>query len=183
MSDIQKYPQNGGASFAVYEQLLRRYIAEVLDKLGENDNDITWYICEEGKFPDQHDSKGTFVLEQLSGVIRQPRYGMTIWENGNSHSDIYISTTAIMSAPLHWEKMEEILNIPKKSNLLASVIIDELAHANTHEDHGNKAYEDKLKEYAYKYYVVRKSRRKTTIEERLKNVNLWKRKPGIPWKV
>lgn len=133
MSNIQIYPQKSGVSLASYEHTLKQYISKILQKIGENDDNITWYICQEGNFPNQRNSSGIKVLEQLSGVMRQPKYGMTTWEKGDLHSDIYISSAAIMTAPLpQMERLDDMLKIPKRSNLLVNVILDELAHAKTH---------------------------------------------------
>ena len=184
MSDIRIYPPREGAVIATYEQTLRRYIKKVLNKIGERENNITWYICEEGKFPNQESSKGIRVLEQLSGVVRQPKYGMTTWAQGDKHSNIYISTLAIMSAPLpQRERLDEVLKLPKRDNLLVNVILDELAHAKTHKGHGSKEYDNKLKEYDYKYYDIQPPRKKTVVEELIERNNAWLRKPGIPWKI
>lgn len=79
---------------------------------------------------------------------------MTKWEPGKSCSMIYISTHAIQTAPIpQRDRLNQLLRLPQTDKLLVNVILDELANAKTHEDHGNKAYDDLLKSYAYKYYV------------------------------
>ena len=186
MSNIQLYSTKGKKDKLYgYIYTLQYYIKKALRKIETNDKDITWYICEEGDFPRQSgNSIGLKRLEQLSGVIRNPIYGKTIWNKGDSHSRIYISTQAIETAPLpQRDNLIRLLKLPQTENLLINVILDELAHAKTHEDHGNKLYDELLNEYASKYYNIQSAGKKSVVEEIIKKRKLRRRKSGIPWKL
>ena len=136
-----------------YKEVLKHYIDKVLKKIGENDNNITWYICKKEDFPIQIKPLGLLKLEQLSGIIMKPVYGCTKYDKNNKCSDIYVSTTAIQSAPFPLQEIVENLGLIHNSeNLLINVILDELAHAKTFENHGSPEYDNTLEKYAYLYY-------------------------------
>ena len=153
MSNIKYYGTT--ISIGLEKQTLQYYITKVLNKIGENDAGITWYICSEldlRKIAAVHKPTGLIEkIEKISGHVLEPIYGCT----DLSKKHIYISTTAINSAPTFGlNRMFQNLhsNLSNQEALLISVILDEFTHAVTGKGHGDKRYDDTLSNYKERYY-------------------------------
>lgn len=134
-----------GTNFASYGITLQRTITDILNKIGISDEGIRWVIFDEKKFLKDR------ILPSLPAIYLEKyyKYGFCDIEN----KEIWISTAAIMKAPLYG--IQDMINkvLPtKKNNFLVNVILDELAHIVTKKNHGNKIYDDKLMSYYRCYY-------------------------------
>lgn len=138
---------------SIYSEILQDKINSVLSRIRINDEGITWIICTEDFL------KSKFLKNKQFPSILQyvipPQYGRCSWrlENEKNMNIIWISTAALH---IEWNNTiffsRNWLIPPKKKDLLADVIMDELAHIITKKHHHTQIYDDTLKRYREKYY-------------------------------
>lgn len=126
-----------------YKKILQEKIDKVCQKIGFNDSDISWYIYD----PKQNKNS----IDQIFVGLNGRDYGYCIPHK----KEIYISTLSIqkdVNSTL-LKKYSELLKLPKTDDFLANVIIDEITHIQTKQNHGNSEYEKKFIENANKFYL------------------------------
>ncbi|KQN96882.1 hypothetical protein [Paenibacillus sp. Leaf72] len=127
---------------AMYKTLLEIKIPEVMLKIGETfEEDVTWLIFDEKQ------------LAQRESLIPHPvrfknKYGFCFPEI----NEIWISTAAIIQSNITPKFNNKSINaamkfLPKQRDLLAEVIIDEIAHIKTKRGHGDLVYDTLLETY------------------------------------
>lgn len=138
-----------------YKLILEKKINEVLNKIGEDDIGITWYICEDS---DIYEMKNTRISSNIA-ISNSSLLKYTMCKYGCAQiltNNIFIAISAIEDTGTN-KSLAHINNsilAKKKNDFLANVIMDELAHVKTLCDHGDKIYDDKLNEYIQKYYDI-----------------------------
>lgn len=138
---------------SMYSEILQNKIDSILGKIGISDEGITWIICTEDYLKSEHFKKEQFPL--IFQYVMPPRYGRCSWkkEGGKIQNTIGISTAALHA---EWKNTNSFTRIwfirKKKRDLLADVIMDELAHIITRKHHKTQIYNDTLKKYHEKYY-------------------------------
>lgn len=141
---------NNKISESNYKYTLEKKIDEVLNKIKENDFGITWYICSDNDIANiEKRCASSYVNDNVKHLLCNPnkrQYGLAKPES----KEIFITYTAIndtyIDTVLHGQEY--------RGNLLANVVMDELAHIKTSCDHGDKIYDEKLREYKRKYYDI-----------------------------
>lgn len=132
-----------GTDLAVYGDVLQRTIDAVLEKIGISDEGIEWVVFKEEKF------LNTWGLPVNPSFVyiyeKNYKYGFCYIDK----QEIWISTAALKKAP---NIIERMLPRKKEENLLVNVILDELAHIVTGEDHGDTKYDKTLASFYKKYY-------------------------------
>lgn len=116
----------------IYKYILQRAIDDIKIKLKISDDEIEWHIF----------NKEAYIKKYKQNY----EYGFCYIDQ----NQIYISEEAIM-ANQNWNFTKKKL-VFTKNVLLIDVILDELVHIKTKEDHGNELYEETLKKYRQKYY-------------------------------
>jgi len=134
MSDIRSEIAYIGPLF---REKLRQKIQEVLDAIQESDDNIVWIITER-----------LHVKRSFGGI---PYQTSPAWADPHSRR-IYINISLLTSHTV-------LSNVPclfpyfhKKNDVLANVIMDEIAHIKTGKDHGTTEYDETLMHYHERYY-------------------------------
>lgn len=158
MSNIKFYvPQTSVVAFSYSsKETLQFYITKVLNRIGETDTGITWYICSEIDLQNiQNPNRPEYIkrIERITGVTVEPLYALT----DRSKKEIYVSTKTIASAPPvafgHFTKVFTPINdFKEREKLLVLVIIDELTHILANAGHGNARYEEQYEKYVERYF-------------------------------
>ena len=151
MEPVIKLDLKNKAVFQYYNECLSRKIKEVCSKIGFSYNGITWIIFD----PDASD-RYCDTLSQIQKIIvgRQGcDYGFC-----NGIDTIWISTLSIekecCTNRIINKRLIKSLGFSTYSNddLLADVILDELAHIATGCDHGTLKYDKTLEKFQQAYY-------------------------------
>ena len=133
MSNIQLQALNGNDHI---QTRLQEEIDKVLRRLSESDEEITWIIT------DEYSMVGCRNL-----VLRKsPAWAIP------SCNEIYIDIYLLRSPSNCLAMPAAFLFVPPGVDMLANVIMDELAHIKTGKDHGTKEYDEKLASYHKRYY-------------------------------
>ena len=116
---------------------LRRKIDEVLNLLGETDDEIHWVITD--KYSLHHGFYGMF------------RRGAPAWALPD-RNEVYIDLSILWGLSLPTSTLHNLMSPRSHNDFLADVIMDELAHIKTGKDHGSTEYDEKLASYHNRYY-------------------------------
>lgn len=163
MSNIKSYGIKTIESSLISK--LDYYINKVLRAIGENDNDITWYICEECDLPTHLIPPFIERITRIANIsFINSKFGCCDYRT----KEVWISTHALLTAlSPSWDRMMQAVNFSSLhqfrsgSNkrqvppILIQVIIDELTHIKTRADHGEPAYEEQFNKYWQKYFYGR----------------------------
>lgn len=133
MSNIQSQVLNGNYHI---QTRLQKEIDKVLQLLAESDDEITWIITDGYSRPF---CSSLFFMN--SPAIAIP-----------SCNEIYIDICLLRSPSNCLAMPAACLFVPPGVDMLANVIMDELAHIKTGKDHGTKEYDEKLASYRKRYY-------------------------------
>lgn len=136
-----------------YKKLLSDKIKSVCSKIGFSYNGIKWIIYVP-KTSKRYFGQPNQVFKSL--ITKKNTYGFCVTEE----KTIWISTLALekehsANLPLNNKLNHSYLGISTNNNkdLLANVILDELAHIATRCDHGHPKYENKLRKFHNAYYI------------------------------
>ncbi|MBE1446138.1 hypothetical protein [Paenibacillus sp. OAS669] len=130
---------------AMYRLVLLGAITHIFNVLEESSEDITWIIFAENVSPTNRPRNILYHRKYLYGFCYTDTN--TIWI-----SDKAIQSIGNLEATYRMRKINGILGGGLQRNLLVDVILDELTHIRTKQDHGSRAYENKLRKYKAKYY-------------------------------
>lgn len=133
MSNIQLQALNGNDHI---QTRLQEEIDKVLRRLSESDDEITWIIT------DEYSMVGCRNLV----LKKSPAWAIP------SCNEIYIDICLLRSPSNCLAMPATRLFVPPGVDMLANVIMDELAHIKTGKDHGTKEYDEKLTSYHKRYY-------------------------------
>lgn len=138
---------------AFYKSWLESEIKQVLQKIGENfeDYNIKWVIFDESTLRKREIDNKQYLISPYGN-----RYGFCYPQK----EEIWISTAAIRQRKNNLGYTNRYLtnsfvNQTPERNLLADVIMDELAHIKTQRNHGDPEYDNLLKSYHNMYYKKR----------------------------
>lgn len=133
MSNIQSQALNGNGHI---QARLQKEINKVLRRLSELDDEITWIITDGYSRP------------FCSSLFFMTSPAVAIPSCNEIHIDICLlrSPSNCLAMPATW------LFVSPGVDILANVIMDELAHIKTGKDHGTKEYDEKLASYHKRYY-------------------------------
>lgn len=133
MSNIQLQALNGNDHI---QTRLQEEIDKVLRRLSESDDEITWIITDE------------YSMVGCRNLVLRKSPAWAIPSCNEIYIDIYLlrSPSNCLAMPAAW------LFVPPGVDMLANVIMDELAHIKTGKDHGTKEYDEKLASYRKRYY-------------------------------
>ncbi|TCL57647.1 hypothetical protein EDD76_108182 [Kineothrix alysoides] len=133
---------------SIWSELLQKAITDIEKKTGVKDDEIEWIIFDEKDY-----LKCNFLKKNMPSFIYQNNYKYGFCYVNKKQ--IWISTSAIMTSSFtDFNRKLSMAPIRqnKKEILLVNVILDELAHIVTKENHGNKEYDSKLERYHKAYY-------------------------------
>ena len=133
MSNIQSQALNGNYHI---QTRLQEEIDKVLRRLSESDDEITWIITDD------------YSMIGCRNLVPRKSPAWAIPSCNEIYIDICLlhSPSNCLAMPATW------LFVPPGVNMLANVIMDELAHIKTGKDHGTKKYDEKLASYHKRYY-------------------------------
>lgn len=156
MSIIKYYPEDDKYCYlTTYYTKLQYYINKVLNVIGENDDGITWYICNEADFPNRRKQGIGFPSPLYSdfSYVMNPQYGICDIKNKR----IWISTLALANAPSLMADVAVAVDFVQCSKFkpirLVEVIIDEFTHIKTERNHGDPIYDKTKVELLRKFYT------------------------------
>lgn len=115
---------------------LQKKINKALQRLSESDDEITWIITDGYSRP-----FCSSLFFMTSPAVAIP-----------SCNEIYIDICLLRPPSNCLAMPAALLFVPLGVDMLANVIMDELAHIKTGKDHGTKEYDEKLASYRKRYY-------------------------------
>lgn len=123
-----------------YEDVLRRRINQVCQKIGFDDSRIIWTIF---------NAKNKRAIDSVLVGLKGEDYGYCV----PKENKIFISIQAIQRDSLS-NPINKIVKVSgkKENNFLADVILDEITHIQTRSNHGDGKYENQLNKNRRKYY-------------------------------
>lgn len=135
-----------------YKELLEERVSIICNKIKYHNNQIKWIIFNPYIKDISEDARISDVLKSFCTYRNGSNIGYSICEK----NEIYISSFAIeCSLKLQNDSIIKMVSnyitIPPKTDLLDKVILDELAHIKSQENHGGKKYEDTLKTFQEAY--------------------------------
>ncbi|WP_291571411.1 hypothetical protein [Clostridium sp. UBA4548] len=133
-----------------YSECLANKIKLVCSKVGFSYEGIKWIIYDP-QISDIYGNKPN-QMQQLWIGSKGKDYGAC-----NSKDTIWISTLAIQRESIRnnpWEKIKKVVNMNTQNDedLLADVILDEIAHISTGRSHGDYKYDAQLDKFKNLYY-------------------------------
>lgn len=167
MSNIKSYGNKSTIeTYAISK--LEYYINKVLRAIGENDDDITWYICEESDLPNGPHLIPP-VIENITRIANTPFINSKFGCCDYKTKEIWISTDALLTALSpsrnrafqvidfcllrHFgNKKHNEIQMQQMPSILIRVIVDEITHIRTQADHGEAKYEEQWKKYWQMYF-------------------------------
>lgn len=139
IQNIEPVIENGDP---INRYILSKKIKLVCSKVGFKYDNIKWNI---------YDNNMQKKLEPWNKMNSKNPYGYCI----PKEKRIYISTQSIkyeMSRPEKFQIIMKCMNVKKKQDLLADVILDEIAHIITNKGHESVEYKETLNRLRHIYY-------------------------------
>lgn len=129
----------------LYYTFFQEKVTDVCKKIDVDPNNISWVIFD----PDKHYNKS------IVRIIKGDATGADFGFYNRKNREIWISTKTLEHAihVLPSPHIDSCMFVRKKIGIhfVASVLIDEITHFQTNQDHGTKEYDMKWKENVEKY--------------------------------
>lgn len=136
---------------SLYRTYLIETINRVLSKIGENSDDIKWIVFKKNNISDPLFCDNYFKNYGDKYFTHKFKDGFCVIAS----KEVWISTHAINQSLnmnlLLTPSIKPFIN-KESDDLLVNVILDELAHLKTKQNHGNSKYDMLLNTYHNKYY-------------------------------
>lgn len=133
----------------IYSMILQNVIKKISKKIGEDFYNIKWVIFDTNNRRKNNTKNELMKVSPLFIVSQGADYGFYDYKS----QEIWISTMALRSSGWNNLSLPNLISGRNKPDLLVNVILDELAHLKTGEDHGSREYDNQLKMYRNRHYT------------------------------